>query len=566
MLSGGGYPSGKPKFDQALETLNNGIATFDLIVIAVYFIVVLGIGLWIANKTSTSEDLFLGGRTFGWGIIGLSLFASNISTTTLIGLSGAAYSTGIVDSVYEWLSGIPLIIAAAIFVPLYIKSRITTIPEFLELRFDRRSRLFFSAITIFTSIVVDTAGGLYAGSLVLKLFFPGLVLWQTCFVLALVAGLYTAFGGLKAVVYTDAIQAIVLIIGCSVLTYMMFERMDFDWNAVIASAPEGHFSVVRDLDHPNLPWTGLLLGVPFLGFWYWSTNQYIVQRVLGAKDVKNARGGVMLAGFLKIIPLFIMVIPGAMAISLLPGLENGDQVLPTAILTILPVGMVGLVLAGLIAAIMSSVDSTLNSASTLVVKDFIDSRGGGQQMLGKDELLDDDYFPGQDQQTGNLTEKQMVDYGRITTIILMIIAALWAPMIENFSGIWSYLQQMFSIIVPPVVVVFLVGVFYKRGNGAGAFWTLVLGTAIGVVLFLAGQFEIWPYHFTTNVGLMVGVCTIIFVTVSLQSPEPDAKKIADLVYRRELLDSDEGATGLADWRIQAVILTGIMGVLLAYFW
>lgn len=544
-----------------METINNGIATLDLIVIAVYFIVVLGIGLWIARKTTTGEDLFLGGRTFGWGIIGLSLFASNISSTTLIGLSGAAYSTGIVDSVYEWLSGIPLIVAAAIFVPLYLKSRITTIPEFLELRFDRRSRLFFSGITIFTSIIVDTAGGLYAGSLVLQLFFPDLILWQTCFVLALIAGLYTAFGGLKAVVYTDAIQAIVLIIGCSVLSYMMFEKMDFDWGAVMASAPEGHFSVVRDLDHPTLPWTGLLLGVPFLGFWYWTTNQYIVQRVLGAKDIKNARGGVMLAGFLKIIPLFIMVIPGAMAISLLPGLENGDQVLPTAILTILPVGMVGLVLAGLIAAIMSSVDSTLNSASTLVVKDFIDSRGAGPQVQTQ---LDGHAITRS--AAGRLTEQQVVNYGRITTVILMIVAAVWAPMIQNFSGIWVYLQQMFSIIVPPVVVVFLVGVFYKRGNGDGAFWTLLAGTGLGIVLFLLGQFDLWPFHFTTNVGLMVGISTLIFVVVSRATEAPQYDQIADLVYRPGLLAADEGATGLADWRVQAVLLTALMGGLLVYFW
>ena len=544
-----------------METINNGIATFDLIIIAIYFIVVLGIGLWIARKTSTGEDLFLGGRTFGWGIIGLSLFASNISSTTLIGLSGAAYSTGIVDSVYEWLSGIPLIIAAAIFVPLYLKSRITTIPEFLELRFDRRSRLFFSGITIFTSIVVDTAGGLYAGSLVLQLFFPDLILWQTCFVLAIIAGLYTAFGGLKAVVYTDAIQAIVLIIGCSVLTYMMFEKMDFDWGAVIASAPEGHFSVVRDLDHPSLPWTGLLLGVPFLGFWYWTTNQYIVQRVLGAKDIKNARGGVMLAGFLKIIPLFIMVIPGAMAISLLPGLENGDQVLPTAILTILPVGMVGLVLAGLIAAIMSSVDSTLNSASTLVVKDFIDSRGGGAQVQNSVDGSAVARAAG-----GRLTDKQVVNYGRITTVILMLVAAVWAPMIQNFEGIWVYLQQMFSIIVPPVVVVFLVGVFYKRGNGDGAFWTLLAGTGLGIVLFTLGQLELWPFHFTTNVGMMVAICTLIFIFVSRATVAPQYEQIADLVYRPGLLAADEGATGLADWRVQAVLLVALMGGLLAYFW
>ena len=443
--------------------MKSQIATLDIVIIIAYFIVVLGIGLAIARRTKTGEDLFLGGRTFGWGLIGLSLFASNISTSTLIGLSGSAYSTGIVQSVYEWLSGIPLIIAAAIFVPLYLKSRITTIPEFLELRFDRRSRLFFSGITIFTSIVVDTAGGLFAGALVLQIFFPGLVIWQTCLVLALIAGVYTAFGGLKAVVYTDAIQAIILIIGCSVLTYMMFDQLDFNWANVVASAPEGHFSVVRPLDDEGLPWTGLLLGVPFLGFWYWSTNQYIVQRVLGAKDVKNARWGVILAGFLKVIPLFIMVIPGALAISLLPGLEKPDQVLPTAILTILPVGLVGLVLAGLISAIMSSVDSTLNSASTLVVKDFIDAGSSASSAV-------------LDEQAGNnkLSEQQVVLYGRITTVVLMLLAAFWAPMIQHFEGVWIYLQQMFSIIVPPVVVIFLVGVFYKRGNGDGAFYTLIL--------------------------------------------------------------------------------------------
>ena len=524
------------------------LATLDLIIIALYFVTVMGIGLYIARQTTSGDDLFLGGRTFGWGLIGLSLFASNISTSTLIGLSGAAYSTGIVQSVYEWMSGVPLIIAAAIFVPLYLKARITTIPEFLELRFDRRSRLIFSAITIFISIVVDTAGGLYAGALVLQLFVPGLVLWQTCLLLALIAGVYTAFGGLKAVVYTDAIQAIILIVGCSVLTYMLFERLGFDWQAVVASAPTPeHFSVVRPLDDEGLPWTGLLLGVPFLGFWYWTTNQYIVQRVLGARDVTNARLGVIFAGFLKVIPLFIMVIPGALAISQFPGLENPDQVLPTAILTILPAGMVGLVLAGLISAILSSVDSTLNSASTLVVKDFMDSGDA----------------------TGNsrLSEAATVRAGRITTLVLMLVAAFWAPMIQYFDGIWLYLQQMFSIIVPPVVVLFLVGTFYKRGNGDGAFWTLVIGTALGTILFLLGQFGRWNFHFTTNVGLMVGVSTLLFIGVSQLSPAPDSERIARLVYRPGLTDPDvaDGAW-YRDYRIWMTGLLLLMGYILWVFW
>ena len=523
--------------------MQTGISTIDLIIIALYFIVVLGIGLIISRKTETGEDLFLGGRTFTFGLIGLSLFASNISSSTLIGLSGAAYSTGVVQSVYEWLSGIPLIIAAVIFIPLYLRARITTIPEFLEMRFDRRSRSFFSIVTIFTSIVVDTAGGLYAGALVLQIFFPNLILWQTCFFLALVAGIYTAFGGLKAVVYTDAIQAVILIVGCTVLTFLLFEQLDFSWARVTAAAPEGHFSMVRPADDPSLPWTGLLLGVPFLGFWYWTTNQYIVQRVLGAKDIKHARWGVILAGFLKVIPLFVMVIPGAMAISLIPGLSNPDQVFPTAVLTVLPVGMVGLVLAGLISAIMSSVDSTLNSASTLVVVDFIQPNNP------------------------NISEKQIANYGRTTTLILMVVAAVWAPMIQNFEGIWTYLQQMFSIIVPPIVVIFLVGVFDKRSNGDGAFWTLVIGTLLGVVLFMLGQMEIWNLHYTSNVGIMVGISTLIFMGVSRMTAPPSAEQIALFTFRKELLeDGMEALPWYKDYRFHIVLLVLLMGWVLVAFW
>ncbi len=522
--------------------MGHEISSIDISVIVIYFIAVMGIGLYVARGTKTGEDLFLGGRSFGWGLIGLSLFASNISTSTIIGLSGAAYSSGIVQSVYEWMTGIPLIIAALIFIPLYLKSKITTIPEFLELRFDRRSRTFFSAITIFTSIVVDTAGGLYAGAIVLQAFFPNLVIWQTCLVLAVFAGLYTAFGGLKAVVYTDAIQAVILILGCSILSYMLFAKLDFSWDNVLAAAPEGHLSIIRPADDESLPWPGLIMAVPILGFWYWTTNQYIVQRILGAKNIQNARWGVILASFLKIIPLFIMVIPGTMAISLFPGLENPDQVFPTTVINILPVGLVGLVLAGLISAIMSSVDSTLNSASTLVVIDFI--------KVKKPEL----------------TEKEIVKYGRITTVVLMIIAAVWAPMIANFGGIWVYLQQMFSIIVPPIAVLFLVGVFYKRGNGNGAFWTLILGTLGGALLFVLGQVEIWPLHYTYNVGIMVLISTLFFIVISNLSPAPDIDQIKAYTFRKELLNNEDKMVWYKDYRYHVVLLLAVIGILMIKFW
>ena len=511
--------------------MNQLISNTDLTVIGGYFFIVFLIGFLVARNTKSGDDLFLGGRTLTWGVIGLSLFASNISSATLIGLTGAAYSSGIVQSVYEWISGIPLIIAAFIFVPLYLNSKITTIPEFLQHRYDRRSQVFFSVVTIFTSIMVETAGGLYAGAIVLKTFFPNLIIWQTTFVLAFVAGLYTAFGGLKAVVYTDTLQAIVLIIGSAVLTYILFEKIDFSIETMISSAPEGHFSIWRPIDDATLPWPGLFLGVPILGFWYWSTNQYIVQRVLGAKNLKHARAGVILGGFLKLIPLFIMVVPGAMAISIYQGIENPDMVYPTIVLQALPVGLVGLVLAGLISAIMSSVDSTLNSSSTLIVIDFIKPRNP------------------------DITPVQVAKYGRISTLVLMIVAAAWAPMIANFGGLWTYLQQMYTIFVPPIVVLFIIGTFYKRGNAHGAFWTLVLGTVVGLMLFILVQMELWSIHFTINAGIVLLLSTGFFVYFSQRAPAPSSGIVKDYTFSKALLTQEnEESTWFQDYRFWAALL------------
>jgi len=487
------------------------ISNLDLAIIAAYLLLVVAIGIWVSVRTKTGEDLFLGGRSLTWGFIGLSLFASNISSTTLIGLAGAAYNTGIVHAVWEFSAGIPFLVLAVVFVPLYLRAKVTTVPEFLERRFDRRSRLFFSAVTIVISIVVDTAGGLYAGAIVLKAFFPDLVLWETCLALALFAGIYTAFGGLKAVVYTDALQAVILIMGCGLLTLIMFGQIDYSWSRMVEAAPEGHFSLVRPLTDTELPWPGLILGVPFLGFWYVATNQYITQRVLGAKSIQHARWGIMLACMLKMTPFFIMILPGAMAIVLFPGLTNGDLVFPTMVREVLPVGLVGLVMAGLISAIMSSVDSTLNSASTLIVVDFVKAR-----------------HP-------ELKPRTVAKYGRISTLILMIVAAAWAPMIANFGGLWAYLQQMFSIIVPPIVTIFLFGAFYKRGTGSAAFWTLVLGTIIGVVLFLLNLAGSWPLHYLMNVGLAIGLSSIIFVVISKTTEPPSQDVVERYTFNRSLI-------------------------------
>lgn len=523
--------------------INSNISTIDTAIVIGYFIIVLLIGFWISRKTKTGEELFLGGRTFGWSLIGLSLFASNISSSTIIGLTGAAYTTGIVNSVYEWMSGLPLIIAALIFIPLYLKNRITTIPEYLEKRYDRRSQLFFSGVSIFSTILIETAGALYAGSLVLQVFFPDVSLWQTSIVLAFVAGIYTAFGGLKAVVYTDAIQAVILIVGCSVLTWMLFGKLDYSWDKVLSSVPDGHFSVVRPLDDESIPWPGLIIGVPFLGFWYWSTNQYIVQRILGARSLNQARWGVILAGFLKIIPLFVMVFPGAMALALYPGIEEGDAVFPMLVTEVLPVGMIGIVLAGLVSAIMSSVDSALNSSSTLLVIDFIKPN------------------------RPNLTEKEIAKYGRITTIVLMLVAALWAPQIQHFTGLWAYLQQMFSILVPPIAVIFLVGVFYKRGNGHGAFWTLLIGTLGGIITFALSEMGMYDVHYTINVGLMFALSTLIFIIVSNMTPAPTSEQLNNWTFNKDYIT--EGVAEMPWYKnyiYQMILLAIVIFATLIWLW
>lgn len=520
----------------------SGISSLDLWIVVIYFILVLGIGVVVGLKTKSEEDLFLGGRSLTWGIIGFSLFASNISSTTLIGLSGAAYSSGIAVSNYEWLSGLPLIIMAAIFIPVYLNARITTVPEFLELRYDSRSRQIFSAVTIIISVLVDMAGGLYAGAVVIKVFFPNIELWHTTLVLALIAGVYTAFGGLKAVVYTDTLQAIILIVGCSVLTYILFSQHGFSWASVTDSLPADRLSVIRPADDPMLPWLGTLVGVPLLGFWYWVTNQYVTQRVLAAKDINHARWGAMLGGFLKILPLFIMVLPGAMAVSLIPNIENSDMVFPTLVAEVLPVGIVGIVLAGLISAIMSTVDSTLNSASTLIVMDFIKPK------------------------KPDLDSQAIVKIGRITMCVIMIIAAVWAPMIGNFGGLWSYLQQMFAIIVPPIAVLFLLGMFYKPANGTGAFITLLTGFAVGIAFFLLRQSGVSEIHFSVAVGIMFAFCSVVLVVASRWGKPADQQKIASLVYRKGLADSLHQGSFLKDYRVQSFGMLIAMGLVLVFFW
>jgi solute:Na+ symporter, SSS family len=519
------------------------LSNIDIAIIIGYFLFIIAIGVWVSKRTKTGEDLFLAGRSLGWAAIGFSLFASNISSTTLIGLTGQAYQTGISVANYEWMAAFVLVFMAIFFIPFYIRSKIDTIPQFLEERFDVRSRKYFSVVTIFLSIIVDTAGGLYAGAIVINVFFPEIEIWQTIVVLGIFAGLYTAAGGLKAVVYTDVLQAVILLLGSTTVAYLMFAEFDFSWTAVLDSVPEGNLSMIKPIDDPALPWLGTLIGVPILGFYYWATNQYIAQRILGAKNIRNARWGALLGGLLKLPVLFIMVIPGVMAFSVFPDLTDSDMVFPTMVANMLPVGITGLVLAGMIAAIMSSIDSTLNSASTLITLDFVKPKNP------------------------NLTSKEIAKIGRWTTIILMLVAAGWAPMIQKFPGMFQYIQEAFSYVVPPVVAIFLMGMFWRRGNRHAAFWTLISGHTLSAIIFILSQSGIVNIHFTITAGILTLVSVGIFVLISLTGEIPDASKTAGIIWKSEDMRPEiPGTPWYKDYRIHSAIVVALTLALVIGFW
>ena len=453
----------------------------DYAVLGIYVIVVIVVCLRAARRVPNADELFLAGRTLGAGVVGLSLFASNISSTTLIGLPGAAWESGISVANYEWMAALVLIFSLFFVVPVFIGSRIRTVPELLERRFDARMRKYLSGVTIFLSIALDTAGSLYAGALVLAMFFPTLSLAPTCALIAVFAGLYTAAGGLRAVAYTDVIQSIVLLAGSLLLFVMVFGEFNYSWSAVKAAVDPERLSLIRPLDDPALPWLGTIVGLPILGFYYWTMNQYVSQRLLGARDLTAAGRGALIAAALKLLPLFLMVLPGVMAIALFDDLERADLVFPRLVSEYAPIGVAGLILSGLLAAIMSSIDSALNSASTLITLDFVKPRR-----------------PAMD-------SRQMARMGRAFTLCLVAIAALWAPMIKTFPGLFAYLQQTFAYVTPPLVAVFLLGLFDRRIGARAALYATVTGHAVSAAWFVASQLGWATLHFTLVAGCLFGL-------------------------------------------------------------
>lgn len=484
------------------------LAPLDYAIVALYLVAVVAVSIRVTRRSPDADELFLAGRTLGWGVIGLSLFASNISSTTLIGLPGAAWAHGISVANYEWMAALVLIVSLLFVVPLFVGNRIATVPELLERRYDARLRKYLSGVSVVLGIFLDAAGSLYAGSLVLQLFFPDLSLTVSVALIAVFAGLYTAAGGLRAVAYTDVLQALILLAGSATLAIIVFAEFDFSWARVVASVPADRLSLIRPLDDPALPWLGTLIGLPILGFYYWTMNQYVAQRLLGARDMRAAGYGALLAAGLKLLPLFFMVLPGVMAIALLPALDQPDRVFPALVATYAPAGLAGLILAGLLAAIMSSVDSALNSSSTLLTLDFVKPR-----------------FP-------QLDVRAQARLGRIFTLLLVAIAAMWAPAIADFPGLFAYLQQGFAYAASPLVATFVVGLASRRVGASAAFYGTASGHLFSAAWFAATQWGAVDLHFTLVAGVLVAVTTAaIFAFQACAGTAPDAIQLASVSRR-----------------------------------
>lgn len=525
------------------------ISPVDLGIVALYLVFIIWLGLRFARRHETAEEYFLAGRKIRWPFVGLSLYASNQSTGSLVGMAGAGYATGLAVYNYEWFAVVVLIIFAIFFLPFYLRSKIYTLPEFLERRFDERSRYYHAVVTISGNLLIDTAGSLYAGALVISLVFTDIPLWQSITALAVFTGIYTVLGGLSAVVYTDSIQSILLAIGAITIAVLAFVEVG-SWDAVVAAASAEHFKLIRPANDAYMPWPGLILGVPLLGFYYWTANQYIVQRALGARTVRDGQWGALFAGLLKVPVLFMMVMPGLFGLALFPGLDSPNQIFPVLMFSLLPVGVLGIVLAGFIAALMSSVDSALNSASTLATMDFYNKA------------------------RPHSTPEHLMWVGRGFTIAFVVVAALVAPQIDRFRDLFDYLQQVLAYISPPVVAAFLLGMFWKKATPAGAFAGLVAGGAVGLVIFILKNFlfvaELEPLHFLYVAFLLFAASSIVIVGVSSITAPSLPSQVAGFTWSRAVFAAETVDLSDLPWyknyRYQAVGLLTLTLAIVIYFW
>lgn len=528
----------------------HNLELIDVIIIIAYFLFIIAIGLRY-RKSANAESYFLANRSMTWPVIGFSMFAASISSSTLIGHCGDAYATGIAVFNYNFMSIVVMIIFAWFFLPFYIKSKIFTIPEFLGRRFSPASRYYFSFVTIIVNIFLDGAGALYAAALVMKLLFPEVSILTLASIFAVIAALYTIPGGLSSAIRVDVIQGIVLAVGSIVLTCVVAHNGGMDYIKEQLANGDTMMKLIRPLDDKSVPWLGMLLGIPILGFFFWGNNQQLVQRALTAKSIDEARKGVIFVGGLTLLTLFVIIIPGVMAHAKLPMLAKPDMVYPSLIIELLPVGLVGFLIAAMVAALTSSLSGLLNSVATLFTMDFYSK-----------------FKP-------NSTSKEKVMVGKITSCIVLVIAVLWTPQIgERFGSLMKYYQEMLSIVAPPIVAVFILGIFTRRTNSTGAFVGLLAGAVVGIinltVKITTGVTIFGDIHFLLTVPYYFVISMVVMIVVSRFTPAQDYETIKPYLWtKKEFTDETIKLRSLKwydNYRILSYILLGVCLCVLIAFW
>jgi SSS family solute:Na+ symporter len=534
--------------------------SLDLVVLVLYFAILFGISWWSARyKKKESADYFLAGRDVGWLAIGASLFASNIGSEHLVGLAGTGAASGLAVGHFEWLACLILLLLGWLFVPFYLRSGVYTMPEFLERRYNSASRWYLTTVSIVAYVLTKISVTLYAGAIVVRAV-TGLGMWTSATVIVVATGVYTIAGGLRAVIYTEVMQTFVLIVGALLLTVLGLQAVG-GFSGLQASVPVDFFSMWKPSDHPAFPWTGIVFGAPILGVWYWCTDQVIVQRVLAARNVTEARRGTIFAGFLKILPVFIFVLPGVIAAALYTDVRGAatDQAFPTLVTRLLPVGLKGLVIAGMLAALMSSLASVFNSCSTLLTWDVYRKLKPGA------------------------SEMQLITVGRIATGVLVVLGLAWIPFMKYISSqLYIYLQSVQAYIAPPIAACFLLGLFFRRLNGAGAISSLVTGFVLGalrLVLELSNgisktglpEGSMWAWiaeiNFLHFAVLLFAVSTAVLVGVSLLTPAPSPAQLAGLTYQRGM-PADAAPADRKGHRLNvglSILLAALLGVLWIVF-
>lgn len=542
------------------------LTTIDWLVIAGYFAIILGLAWWvIKRRQDTSTDYFLAGRHLGWFIVGASIFASNIGSEHIVGLAGSGATDGVAMAHYE-LHAWCLLVLGWVMVPFYMRSKVFTMPEFLEKRFSPTARTVLSAISLVAYVLTKIAVGIFAGGVVFSVLLPELnfmgmdTFWIGSILVIIITGIYTILGGMSAVAYTEALQTVILILGSALVTFFGLEALGgwgelkaivggemFNlWKPLVPEGVESTWAPVREAGrmawyfNDNYPWLGMLFCAPIIGLWYWCTDQYIVQRALSANGEQQARRGSIAAAFLKLLPVFIFIIPGIICYALavsgkVPALQNeiigpngqvitekAQQAFPLMVAHILPIGIRGLVVAGLLAALMSSLAGVFNASSTLFTMDFYNRLKPGT------------------------SQKQLVWVGRVATTVMVVIGLLWIPVIQGGRGLYDYLQGVQAYLAPPIFVVFFLGVFNKRLNAKGCLAALITGFILGlfrlavdtpVQLFDDFQYTqgsfLWVINnifFQYYSIIILVICVVVMVGVSYATNVPSYEKISGLTY------------------------------------